>query len=237
MPTCQDIDNRLVDWLYHELDPATLASFREHIDACESCAAQIASFAFIREMMRALPAEEPPLACSNIILHEASKRGAGAQASSERESTGIWAFIERLIRPVTAHPAVAAVASLLLIVTIGGALYLRGGRGLTEPVVTDTRTAFPVTPERPAPAAGKLAAKDTAGQMPDDESYDRARGESDSGRVADLIDAEDQGKLRESGNTRPDNKPAGYKSADYAGEAEGLAGDAPVADEFILAGW
>lgn len=225
MPTCKDIDTQIVDWLYDELDPPTQASFREHIDACATCAAEIASFSSIRELMRALPSEEPPLTCSNIILHEAGKRGIGAHSIPERDSYGIWVFIERLMRPVMAHPAVAAVASLLLIVSIGSTLYLRGDEQLSEPVLTSGEGMHSAITEAPASAADGHTGSGIGGQPLDDRELDR----NQDGRVVDLAAAEDQDKLRAAKQVRLGGSLEG--GVGDAREAGGHPRDTPTVDD------
>ena len=153
MPDCKDIDARIVDVLYGELDSSDEASFREHIDSCEACTGQLASFAWIRDAMARLPEEEPPIAVSNILLHEAGKHATaqakqGAQAD---EARGPLAWLTRLFQPLIAHPAMAAVASLVLVATVGGTMYLKSGKQVAEPVI-------PAQPEAQVARAGERRA-------------------------------------------------------------------------------
>lgn len=211
MPTCRDIDAQIVDLLYGELDSPVEASFREHIAACDTCTALLASFAWIRELMRELPLEDAPVAVSNIVLHEASKRASPGHAAKDGESAGLWAWLTRLFQPVLAHPAAASVAALVLIATVGGVMYARSGSQLTEPVLSSKSDTSPqkrpadvaaTAPDRPDPVALESApvAREPTGLKADEERLDnRNQGEKAEYQV-DLTSVEQRAKLADKGD-------------------------------------
>lgn len=169
MPSCKDIDAQIVDWLYDELDASSKASFREHIDSCNTCSASLASLTQLRELMRAFPEHDPPVAVSNILLHEASKNVPTTYvrtADGERREQGIWGWLVGLFQPIVAHPAMAAVATVMLVVTIGGVMYLREGPATNEPVAPSA-TSAESEPFSTTAAAPRTAAKsDRAAPLP-----------------------------------------------------------------------
>jgi hypothetical protein len=85
--------------------------------------------------MRELPDREPTAALSTKLLHAAAQGAAGA---TPRSSTSLFA-------PVARHPAIAAVATLVLVAGVGGALLLRA---IVENGQRDLRTSIREEGER-----------------------------------------------------------------------------------------
>lgn len=211
MPTCKDIDVHMMDWLYGELEPSVAESFREHVGSCDACRAEFESFTRIRALLRELPALTPPQAVTNIVLHEAGKR---AQVSPVRG--GLWSWLAGLVQPLVAHPAAAALASLVLVATVGGTLYIKRGAQVAEPTIAPSASEMAParqptvdsTVERPGVAATTPAQPDPyaapdVGDAPADErteSLTAATGESlkrqDRGYKADIADEKEQTALR-----------------------------------------
>ncbi len=53
--TCEQLDERLSDWLENELDPATRTLLERHVAACARCTALVADLALIRREAESLP--------------------------------------------------------------------------------------------------------------------------------------------------------------------------------------
>jgi hypothetical protein len=127
MAHCTTFDLLLVDWLYDELEPAEAARFTRHIDGCDACWQTAEAMTRIRALMRELPEEPPPEAVSSRILHQAAEQAAGTRRR------GLWSWLAGSLEMVWAHPAAAALASLVLIAGVAGALFTRGKLEMAVP--------------------------------------------------------------------------------------------------------
>lgn len=58
--TCEQLDERLSDWLENDVDPATRAMLERHVAACARCTALVSDLALIRQEAAALPELAPP---------------------------------------------------------------------------------------------------------------------------------------------------------------------------------
>jgi hypothetical protein len=119
MADCTTLDLLLVGWLYDELEPAEAARFTRHLDDCEACWHTAQSLIRLRALMRELPAEAPPEAASTRILHQASEHVAGTRRRP-------WAWLAGWLELAWAHPAAAALATMVLVAGVAGALFTRG---------------------------------------------------------------------------------------------------------------
>jgi len=139
MPQSRDTDESrsdadrslLVDLLYGELADPEVVPAQERVDADEELHSEFAAFGRIRELMSALPEEEPPPAISAKLLHAAAQQAAASPAaahaaSNDDESSGIWAWVTALFRPLVLYPGLAAATSLVLVAGVAGALYVSG---------------------------------------------------------------------------------------------------------------
>lgn len=136
MIECRDIESRMMDWLYQELDQTDSAEFRDHLSSCSSCEEELRSLEATREAFSQLPSEEPPASVSAILLHEAAKSApakVAAREPLEESSGGLWAWFIGLLTPIAAHPAAAAVASLVLVAGVAGTLYVTKGDQMARP--------------------------------------------------------------------------------------------------------
>lgn len=133
-------DLRLVEALYGEgpaddVDGDLLSSLRD-----------------VRSMFSELPAEDPPAAITARLMSAAAE----SVAASAPETPSLWARLLRFFEPIGAHPALAAAASLVLVVTIGGVLVLSGRSDVAEPEIAPARapaaTAAEPSPVPKAPA-------------------------------------------------------------------------------------
>lgn len=174
MSSCKDTDALMMDWLYDELEPEHHASLTEHIDGCANCAAEIQSLRATRAMFADLPQVEPPPGLSAMLLQEAAKQAPRGDAAERRP--GIWAWLSGLFQPLAAHPAAAALASLVLVAGVAGTLYVGGVQRASEPVHLQSEAAG-----SPESAIAFEKSDDTAAKNQPtaaDTSKDRAAAES-----------------------------------------------------------
>src|SRR5215470_6290820 len=151
MMQCRDIDELMVEYLYQELDPARAAEFEAHVETCARCGAELGSLQRTRQALRALPDAEPPPALSARLLHEASRR------APNPEGKGLFAWLGRLFQPMLAHPALAATASVVLLLAVTTLVSVRARVSphpqevVLDKAVTPMAATAPASP--PAPAA------------------------------------------------------------------------------------
>jgi anti-sigma factor RsiW len=122
MMQCTDINELMMDFIYRELETKREDEFRAHLASCARCGSELASLERTRHALRELPDAEPPAAVTARLLHEAAKRVPRKAAREEEARGGLLSWLSGLFRPVIAHPAWAAAASLVILV---GVVYLR----------------------------------------------------------------------------------------------------------------
>jgi hypothetical protein len=162
----QDIDALLVSALYGELTPADEARLSQHLESHPTDRTVLDDLTRARAAVRDSRIFElqlePPQAISALLLQEAARR---APRKIVDESKPSW--FARLVNSFIAHPAMAAAASLVLVVGVAGTMYLRHGdsqiaeRTVTTQkqdeggvaTVTATERAVPPTAAPAAPAA------------------------------------------------------------------------------------
>lgn len=185
MPDRIDIDALLIGALYGELTPADEALLAAHLESHPVDRTALDDLARTRAAVRQsrlLAVQvEPPHAISALLLQEASRRAPRPDPRSG-ETQG---WFQRFVRSFMAHPAMAAAAMLVLVISVAGTFYLRGtgqfaesappqiamrapdgvaatAQGTAAPPGT-VAPAGPATPVAPAPepevaAAGRAAA-------------------------------------------------------------------------------
>jgi hypothetical protein len=131
-----DIDALLIGALYGELAPADEARLTAHLESHPVDRTALDDMARTRAAIREsriLAAQlEPPHAISTLLLHEASRRAPrGATALPVDGESESW--FQRFVRSFVAHPALAAAATLVLVVGVAGGLYLRGDAQFASP--------------------------------------------------------------------------------------------------------
>ncbi len=200
MLDCSKIDELMMDWLYQELDESSSARVAEHVEGCPRCSAEASALQRTRAVFRDLSPVEPPVALSAILLHEAARRApAVAVAAGPRGADAegsFWARLRGWFRPIAMHPAAAAIATLVLIAGVAGALYVRHGDEMSdtqdlEAPAADTRSAATATgtdstlaPRADAPAEA-TPVPEPAGAAPATPPADEE--EADQDRVVDLL--------------------------------------------------
>ena len=98
MLDCTKIDALMMDWLYKELDESTTATFNTHVAECAHCEGELAALQRTRAAVKDWPQVEPPLAVSNILLHEAAKRAPAASNPSVTASGYLALRLELFLR-------------------------------------------------------------------------------------------------------------------------------------------
>ncbi|MGH9887511.1 MAG: anti-sigma factor family protein, partial [bacterium] len=168
-----DIDALLIGALYGELTPADEARLTAHLESHPADRTALSDLtrtrAQIHESRVLAFRAEPPQAVSALLLQEAARRAPRRQ----RESEG---WFQRLARSLMAHPGLATAATLVVVVSVAGTLYLRNGDRLAAssardvayetaptgaaaeaPVVQAPAAAPAVAAEPPAPPASPVA--------------------------------------------------------------------------------
>ncbi len=180
MPSSEpNFDAKMVDWLYDELDPSEVESFEKHLEANPAAQAEAAALKRTREAFRELDQSEPPPALSAILMHEAAK--------SVQQSPGLWARFAGLFQPIFLHPAVSAMATLVIVAGVAGALYSRHGDMAYEPKASVNASMGEAAPAEELPAAANLpstlqgltAMEDSESALANEVGDDLAESESD----------------------------------------------------------
>lgn len=121
-------DLRLVEALYGE-SPDSEVEASDELEGLRE----------LRSMFAELPEEEPPSAISAKLMSAAAE----AVKARAPQKPGLWSRLLALFGPIAAHPALAAAASLMLVVTIGGVMIMSGRSKVSRP---DTRAERPAAP-------------------------------------------------------------------------------------------
>jgi hypothetical protein len=184
----QDIDALLIGGLYGELGSADAARLQGHLDAHPADRALLEQLARARELVRESRIVEvqpdPPQALSALLLQEAARRAPRAGATDSARAPQGEGWLARLRRSLLMHPAMAAAATLVLVVGVAGTMYLRRGDHFAAPVAsavapreaaaTDARAnsvgeapaGEAATPAAPAIARRDAVAGEAAGSAP-----------------------------------------------------------------------
>jgi hypothetical protein len=156
-----DIDALLIGALYGELTPADEARLTAHLESHPADRTALSDLtrtrAAIRDSRIFAFQWEPPHSVSALLLQEASRRAPRPARALDGDSESWFA---RFVRSFTAHPAMAAAATLVLVFGVAGSLYLRGSMKMAPPPVAVTGGAadepaaeVPVAAPAAAPAA------------------------------------------------------------------------------------
>jgi hypothetical protein len=102
---CHLLDERLMDYLYEELETREMDEFRAHVEGCPRCSAEIGRFRGVRKAVAQLAMVEPPAAVSAKLMHQA--------AQSHKQS--MWRRSRAMRATVYAAPIVAMAAAFVLL--------------------------------------------------------------------------------------------------------------------------
>ena len=120
MPNCTDIRDKMLDLLYGEIDGPAKSEAEAHLAACETCMKEWAELKGVRNAFSGLPSVAPSKAMNAYIMAEAAKA-----ANEKQERFGVR-FVN-WFQSMGAYPGLAAAASLLLVCTVAGTMYLKNG--------------------------------------------------------------------------------------------------------------
>jgi hypothetical protein len=155
-----DLDALLIGALYGELTPADEARLTAHLESHPADRTALDNLtrtrAAVRDSRVLAFQREPPHAISALLLQEASRRA--PRAATDRGEAASW--FQRFVRSFMAHPAMAAAATVVVVITVGGLIYLSGtdpfAKSESPPVVeraTDSGATTIATTPSIAPAA------------------------------------------------------------------------------------
>jgi hypothetical protein len=159
----QELDALLVGALYGELTPADEARLAAHLESHPADRSALEDLktarAAVRESRVFEDQVEPSQALSAMLLQEAHRRA--PRAASETSTEG---WLSRFMRMFVAHPAMAAAATLVVVVGVASTMYLRQGKLDTADPAAE-RVAMEKAPEpaAPAPAAAAVPTAPTGG--------------------------------------------------------------------------
>ena len=130
MPDRTEIDALLIGALYGELTPADEARLTAHLESHPADRTALSDLTRTRAAVRdsrilAFQAE-PPAAVSALLLQEASRRAPRSEPSE--------GWFQRFVRAFAAHPAMAAAATVVLVLGVAGTLYQIGRASCRERV-------------------------------------------------------------------------------------------------------
>lgn len=123
----------------------------------EASSADLESYRDLRAMFADLPDEDPPSAISAKLMSAAAE----AVKARTPEKAGWWSRFVALFGPIGSHPALAAAASLVLVVTIGSVMMMTNRAKVAEPDVGDEGASVELTRSDNSPEEAKPT---TAGQ-------------------------------------------------------------------------
>ena len=171
-----DIDALLIGALYGELTPADEARLTAHLESHPADRTALDDLTRTRAAVRSsriLAFQlEPPQAISALLLQEASRRA--PRAVTDRGEPVTW--FQRFVRSFAAHPAMAAAATLVLVIATAGTLYLRGTDQLARPEVAAVES--PPAPTAVTGAAAPSAPSAVRTPEPEDSPAGNSPGES-----------------------------------------------------------
>ena len=227
-----------MDWLDSER-PTALMRVDQHLRGCTACREAGASLMWIRAIVRQLPEEEPPAAVSVRLMREAARYALGAAGAPAWDRAWTWlrGWFAGVAQIMGAHPAVAAVATLVLVAGAAGTMHLRGRdmagtmhlRGRDMAAVHAPSQALPEASPPPGMESGEVAAP-VAAAPAEDEEKEEARKEAraqqaprrEKKRDARRSRPRSSGRGVVSGGSRADDS-AGDSLAGLLGSAAGAA--------------
>jgi hypothetical protein len=136
----QDIDALLVGALYGELSSAEQAQLTAHLESHPADRSALDDLKAVREQFttsRIFDVQlDPPQSVSALLLQEAARRAPKQVLSPDKKES----WFDRFVRSFIAHPAMAAAATLVLVVGVAGTIYLKGD-GDAQPRVAQQEEA------------------------------------------------------------------------------------------------
>jgi hypothetical protein len=143
----QDIDALLVGALYGELSSTEQAQLTAHLESHPADRSALDDLKAVRARFTTSRIFEvqldPPQAVSALLLQEAARRAPKQVIASDKKES----WFDRFVRSFIAHPAMAAAATLVLVVGVAGTIYLKGNGEMAQPRVPQSEdTVAAITP-------------------------------------------------------------------------------------------
>lgn len=196
----EDIDALLVGALYGELDAAEQARLDEHLVSHPADKTALDELKAVRGRVtssRIFEVQaEPPQAISARLMQEAARRAPAKARTNE-------GWFARFVNSFVAHPAMAAAATLVLVVGVAGTIYLKNGQ---KPDAAESITAQQSSPAPMGAAAGSAAVGKDEVNIPTEQKREELRAKQESVAVA-LDEGEGQAKTRVATDPSATGKP------------------------------
>jgi hypothetical protein len=211
----QELDALLVGALYGELEPADEARLAAHLESHPTDRTALDDLRSTRKTLLDSRFFElhfdPPASVSALLVQEAARRAPRAAEPDE-------GWFMRFVRMFALHPAMAAAATLVLVVGVAGTLYMKRGADFAAPRAMDRADESAISTRA---ATGSSAAAPAAVDVPKTqlalEQRQQAIGGADQGMTADLDD-----KSVAKPFAKNDSKPVPAKTADYHSSTKGI---------------
>ncbi|HET9988803.1 MAG TPA: hypothetical protein VFQ65_09785 [Kofleriaceae bacterium] len=223
----QDIDALLVGALYGELSSAEQAQLTAHLESHPADRTALDDLKSVRARFTTSRIFEvqldPPQAVSALLLQEAARRAPKQVIATDKKES----WFDRFVRSFIAHPAMAAAATLVLVVGVAGTIYLKGG----EPAVP--RVAQKLDDTSVAVTAGEGAPQAAWGSA----SMGVDNGNAAKGNAA-VVAAAPTANARADGDFKKDSVAVGLaedKVAKASDPQKGYAGDRAQRDALAFA--
>jgi len=145
---CKHVNERLVDYLYQELDADQADRIEGHIRQCEGCTDELTAFESTRRLMQQLPQLQPSSSIVDSLVREAER-------AVQPQSPGLWERLRAGLSMLVMHPAMTAAVALVLVLGVSFYAYQR-----TSP---PTRSSLPSRVDLPEVEDGVAVAPQPAG--------------------------------------------------------------------------
>jgi hypothetical protein len=189
----QDIDALLVGALYGELSSADEAALTAHLDSHPADRNALDDLKSIRTKFKTSRIFElqfePPQALSALLLQEAARRAPKIEVRKE-------SWFQRFVTLFVAHPAMAAAATLVLVVGVAGTVYVKSDKQVEVTASQNDDITRLQPPPASAVAWGSAA---MGGNTNDPEAKEAAAGEGQKAKGQDTVAvglAEEQGQKK-----------------------------------------
>jgi len=158
----QDIDALLVGALYGELSSTEQAQLTAHLESHPADRNALDDLKAVRERFtssRIFEVQlEPPQSVSALLLQEAARRAPKQVLAADKKES----WFDRFVRSFIAHPAMAAAATLVLVLGVAGTVYLNGG-DTAQPRIAQSETKLALD-RAGAPAEGSWGSATMGGE-------------------------------------------------------------------------
>jgi hypothetical protein len=164
--------DKLLELLYGELPEVDAVRTEEEVAGDAELVTALADFRSVRSLFADLPQEDPPPAVSAKVLAAAAEAAApiAAARSASDEPRGFFVWLGNLFRPLAYHPGLAAVATLVVVGGVAGALYVTGKDKMARPGASSEQPAQSAVADKRAPAASPDPSGALMGKGKDDDA-------------------------------------------------------------------